>query len=32
MVRTIFTTQAAFRSTNKDVLPIIQLSNLIYTF
>ena len=32
MVQTIFTTQAAFRSTHKDVLPIFQLSNLINKF
>ena len=31
-VQTIFTTQAAFRSTPKDVLPIFQQSNLIYKF
>ena len=30
MVRTIFTTRAAFCSTHKDVLPIFQLSNIIY--
>ena len=32
LVGTIFTTQAAFRSTPKDVLAIFQLSNLIYKF
>ena len=32
MVRTIFTTQAAFPSIHKDVLPIFQQSNLIYKF
>ena len=32
MVRTIFTTRAAFPSTHKDVLPIFQQSNLIYKF
>ena len=32
MVRTIFTTRAAFRSTHKDWLLIFQLSNLIYKF
>ena len=32
MVRTIFTTQAAFHSTHKDVLPLFQQSNLIYKF
>ena len=32
MVQTIFTTQAAFCSIPKDVLPIFQQSNLIYKF
>ena len=32
MVRTFFTTQAAFRSVYKDVLPVFQLSNLIYKY
>ena len=32
MVRTIFTTRAAFCFIHKDVLPIFQLSNLIYKF
>ena len=32
MVRTIFTTWAAFCSIHKDVLPIFQQSNLIYEF
>ena len=31
-VRTIITTRPAFRSFHKDVLPIFQLSNLIYKF
>ena len=32
MIQTIFTTQSAFRSIHKDVLPIFQQSNLIYKF
>ena len=32
IVQTIFTTQAAFHSIHKDVLPIFQQSNLIYKF
>ena len=32
IVRTIFTTQTAFPSIHKDVLPIFQQSNLIYKF